>query len=349
MKLRQKVVFDIAYINKAEKIFFSWDIFSNAMSFSQLDSQLACLGMWVEEVYSYLTQNKNAMVLHLASGICRAAELIPIVEEYQGLLSKEALDSVNLFFKVEPKLRALISKSQQDSRIGKFKFLVDGIDNDKAVQLLQRAVDAGLLDQRFQPLPETSRGEQKVIAFAVGQMLELPNRGRWLPFDKLWPYKDKNLSSLHLPQVKNDGIKSVMSLYPEVDFSGLLQKKKTNLYFYSRNTQKSIEYLYNSLKNEKYISENTTYSQFCSIFANQKGREPIVWLKAQSSLGYFIYNAFAETNEKIWTITQECFTINGKPPHRGTLCSFTSKVIRQKRVIDARLLEIAEHYKNSIK
>ena len=60
------------------------------------------------------------------------------------------------------------------------------LDNDKARNILQRFVDAGMLDGQFQPL--VSRAQAALIADAVSMRLNIVKK--WKVFESLWKRKN---------------------------------------------------------------------------------------------------------------------------------------------------------------
>lgn len=60
------------------------------------------------------------------------------------------------------------------------------LDNDKARNILQRFVDAGMLDGQFQPL--VSRAQAALIADAVSMRLNIVKK--WKVFESLWNRKN---------------------------------------------------------------------------------------------------------------------------------------------------------------
>lgn len=346
LQLRQRVAIDIAKINMTLKQLLYWMELKPEQYVPVLDSQLAHLGEWADEVHTFLCNDKNPMVFHLAMHIYPLPQLPEYLYIYERQMNRKVASSIKVYLDTIPKIKHLYAANRQQLIGKRLSYLVGNLACEKAADLLQRAVDADLLDSRFQPLEETTRGQQKTIAFAVSQLMGFPERGRWVDFNNLWPYKDGNLSTRQLPVNNREIIDKVMALYPEADFSDLLQKSYDNVHFSCKITKESVEFLYFALKNGEYISKKTTFSQFYSIFVAQRHRKPVEWLSTQNLLGCLVHLAFNKPYEPIWRITCECFTVRGKRPNCAGLRSNVAKVIREERISDKRLLEIIEKFRN---
>lgn len=67
--------------------------------------------------------------------------------------------------------------------------LPEELNNDNAKRLLRRAINAGLLDERYQKKTENSTWAQlKVLAKYIGAACDLWNKGGWIVFERLWDY-----------------------------------------------------------------------------------------------------------------------------------------------------------------
>ena len=80
----------------------------------------------------------------------------------------------------------------------------------KAKDILQKAIDAGLLDSNYKPTPQMTRAQQK--AFAIGMGLECGFFGKHLkPFKEYWGVK--NLGQVKLESYAESSIERVKMLF----------------------------------------------------------------------------------------------------------------------------------------
>lgn len=344
MKPRQKVVYDIACINKVMKELACCSALRPGSYYPLLEDELANLGEWTAEVYAYIKVDDSAIVGQLVELMYDYPELRQYQERHRSVMPLNVSSSISQAGVLLPKLRRFISNRQCKEK-GLYLFLEDGLANENAAAFLQRAVDAKLLTNRYQPTRKTSLTELKAIAYAVGTLMHLSPRKKWVFFEKQWSCACKDIRHAYIPREKRDKINNVIRLYPEVDFTPLLEPDNKKLYYLCRTTKESRKYLYFALKNGEYISKNTTFQHFCRIFACNTRRKPIQWIAMQCLLGYLVYHAFKRPNDKLWLTTSECFSVNGKKPNACTLKSHTGKIIREETILDKKLLDIAETFK----
>jgi hypothetical protein len=344
MKPRQKVVYDIACINKVMKELACCSALRPGSYYPMLDDELASLGEWTAEVYAYIKEDDSAIVGQLVELMFEYPELRQYQERHRSVMPLNVSSSISKAVVLLPTLRRFISNRKRKEK-GQYLFLADGLANEKAAAFLQRAVDAKLLTNRYQPTRKTSLTELKAIAYAVGTLMHLSPRKKWVLFEQQWSCSDGNIRHAYIPRERMEKINNVIRLYPDVDFKPLLEPENRYLYYSCKTTQKSKEYLYFALKNGEYISKITSFQQFCRIFACNTRRKPIQWIAMQCLLGYLVYHAFKKPNDKLWLTTSECFSVNGKKPNVWTLRSQTSKIIRDGTILDKKLLDIAKTFK----
>ena len=113
-----------------------------------------------------------------------------------------------------------ICRQYQREEKGQYKDLVETLANEQVATLLQRAVDAGLLDNHFQPTPDTKTLQLRVIAFAVSSICKFPRI--YVDFEKQWSHTTSyRISTCSIPKYRTKFYEYAKSLYPEVDFSPL--------------------------------------------------------------------------------------------------------------------------------
>ena len=136
---------------------------------------------------------------------------------------------------------------------GQYSDLIEPLANEQTVALMQRAVDAGLLDIHFQPSSKATTLQLRVIAFAVSSMCKLPHM--YAPFEKQWENNIKSrISTCNIPKRNVDQLNYAMELYPEVDFKPLFEPTQDISAFYTPQDRDDIIRLYKSLLKYGYIS-----------------------------------------------------------------------------------------------
>ena len=175
MKPRQKVVYDIACINKVMKELACCSALRPGSYYPMLDDELASLGEWTAEVYAYIKEDDSAIVGQLVELMFEYPELRQYQERHRSVMPLNVSSSISKAVVLLPTLRRFISNRKRKEK-GQYLFLADGLANEKAAAFLQRAVDAKLLTNRYQPTRKTSLTELKAIAYAVGTLMHLSPR-----------------------------------------------------------------------------------------------------------------------------------------------------------------------------
>ena len=79
-----------------------------------------------------------------------------------------------------------LPKGEEAKKASQTSTIPSELDNDRARNILQRFVDAGMLDGQFQPL--ASRAQAALIADAVSMQLNIVKK--WKVFESLWKRKN---------------------------------------------------------------------------------------------------------------------------------------------------------------
>ena len=79
-----------------------------------------------------------------------------------------------------------LPKGEEAKKASQTSTIPSELDNDRARNILQRFVDAGMLDGQFQPL--VSRAQAALIADAVSMQLNIVKK--WKVFESLWKRKN---------------------------------------------------------------------------------------------------------------------------------------------------------------
>lgn len=317
----QAVVY-LSQLNRISKIVTSWMLLSQSID----------MGL-VRDVFRAVQKNQVDVVIylqgHITENLAKLTETISPMSELQAfLLAKKKKNSISsneriMLSEIYNAVSALkeyvkIWRNQQIST--KYKMLIKPFANEVALEAFNRAVKAGFLLPDYKLAPSLTRTQRKVLAFAIGQLLVIPTRKRYVYFEQQW--ECDRIGCIYLPECFQDEIDVVRNAFPEVDYSSLLNSNPGFCFSVPYSTER-IKELFNMLMEQHYIDSNTKYSAFKRIFSlgNQANFEPVEWKKNLRSLSYFVYNVLAPTNKDYWTKAQYCFTVNGKTPNRGTLRS----------------------------
>ena len=202
--------------------------------------------------------------------------------------------------------------------------LPDELANDEAAMLLQRAIEAGLLREDYQPREHTSKAQLRFLAYGVGTALRL--RRKWKPFETLWNID--SLPGVYLPTTKSVSFEDIISLYPEVDFSKISVKYDMNIsnecvimeptitdpvHYDSTVSVSELKNVYRNLIDFKYLSDKTTLDQwlYFSIGNEYSGNlPPILWNREVKALAMLINKVLDNNNDnKKWQIASTIFRI----------------------------------------
>ena len=86
----------------------------------------------------------------------------------------------------------------------------DELNTDAARAVLQRAIDAGFLDEKYQPVAgKMTRGQQK--AFAIYASKELGLRRAWKPFELLW--NCKHLQQVDIEDTSEERVREIAKMF----------------------------------------------------------------------------------------------------------------------------------------
>ena len=205
--------------------------------------------------------------------------------------------------------------------------------NDKAVALLQRAVDARILDEDFMPAEGTKNFQLKLIAIAFNQITGCSHRDQWCHFEELW---GRPVSRREVPLTKGSEIYKIIHLYPEADFSEIISPKNKKSTLTTDLTTKQATKLWHLLVRNRYVDKKTSLDDFLSILGlSYAPYTPVNWTsKGMNSLVYFIMALFRPLNNDLHRKAVDCFTYNGQSLNYGTLKSKGSYVMRFRDKMD---------------
>lgn len=344
---RQEAVIKIAKINR---IVGEWkyrlDV-NGKVEYDTLSSDLPHIGEWTKEIYLYLEQNPSPLLIRQIDNIGFTDLLEHYVQEHRGEIEASYLKALDSYV-THMRALVLLCNKQKENQKGSYTEFPGPLANERVATLLQRAVDTGILDSHYQPLPHIKTIQLKIIAFAISTICGF--RHPYTYFEKLWKRENGNrISTTHTPKRNTGYLDATKALYPEVDFTALEQKHESET-FYTPQSDEDREKLYRDLLKGGYIASKTTLKIFSGIFDKEKFRQPVEWIKDQRQLAYFIHLAFSKYNRRhLWVKGECCFRINGAIPHRQCLITGYSWINRAGWMdkYDMRLKEICETFNHA--
>lgn len=341
---RQEVVIKISKINR---IIGEWkyrlDI-GSVVTDGILSPDAIQMGEWVQEIQCYLEQNPSHHLRHQIANIGFTEQMETFVDKHRNKLSADLANSLGCYVKNMYSLQSLCSR-QAVVQEGQYMGLTESLANEQVVSLLRRAINAGLLDSHYQPTPQAQTIQLRVIAFAISSICGF--RHSYIHFERLWKRENGyRLSTCGIPKYKTGSYEKAKALYPEVDFSEFVPKHEVET-FYTPQSKEDKRRLFNDLLKFGYIAPDTSLKTFLGIFDKEKFMQPVVWIKDQRQLAYFIQMAFGIYNKKsLWVKGVCCFRVNGSVPHKEC---FTTGYSAIKRVgwfdkYDVQLKSICERF-----
>lgn len=210
---------------------------------------------------------------------------------------------------------------------GEYENLLPFFSNEEAQGLLQRAVDAGLLKDDYQPRESTARFQLKLIAICMMEIMEYQHGSKWCYFEQLWK---KDVARRSIPLTKGMAINRVAVLYPEVNLWGLILPKHNQLALKTDLTEEQARKLFKGLVHYGYLGSRTPVENFLSIMGiGEYPFHTVNWIgTGMNSLVYCVKRICGHKNSDLLKRMCDCFTVNGQPLNHGTLKTKSSYVDR---------------------
>lgn len=207
--------------------------------------------------------------------------------------------------------------------------LVPFFANDEIKELLDRAVMAGLLDDKYQPKKTTKRYHLKLIAYGIANIKELKTRNKWCHFEKLWNTGCNRISAIRVPMTKARDVYRVTKLYPEVDYYSFLNTKECVKTFKTSLNKEQATWLCKMLKENGFLDARVSTEAFLAIMNLLRiPPSPINWTGSLDSLIYFTREMFMELNPSFAHLTANWFTNNNANVNYGTIKTKSSQLNR---------------------
>ncbi len=340
---RQQAAIKIAKVNRFIKQMNYWSELGENIHPAAFGDDIYSMSSWVKEIQGYLRTDKNFLLL---ADLIECVGDISVIDEYVGKRNCHMEEIMRQsLVGLSRNMKALLTECEQlrkESK-GHYSMLPDPLCNETAIKLLERAVKTSFLDKEFKPTSKANYNNLKIVAYAVSQIMQFDKKHTYCHFEAMW---HKRLSPVMLPSYKKESCEETMGMYPEVDFTPLLEGNETVVFNCPFGDERK-DFLRRELARHGYIARNTTTKQFLAIFDKDKFQTPVNWLKEQRQLGVLAKLAFAPTNNKnLWLKTVTCFTVNGKHPHKGSLSTGSSLLERTGALenYDAVLTSICKAY-----
>ena len=331
---RQEVVIALAKINMMNKQVAYWIDLNQELDKISIALEIEKVPRWIEEILEYMKGNSCRGVVKFAQKMYDIEYLKNALKESKKRWSKTTIILLSDFCMSMDKLFSASNIYNKMYKRGPYGELEELLSNEKAANLLQRAVDAGYLDCNYYPKASTTPFQLKAIAWGVGQQIKIPWRQQWTTFERQW--KTPRIGTVPFPEKRTQALEDVKALYPEVDYSPLIAIRE-NEFFNMPTDESRINELFLALFTYDYIDKKTTFSQFQKIFGIQDENtafKPVNWIKDQRKLTYFVRFAFGKKNKSIWLKTKHCFTVNGNVPNLGSLKSGFQAIVRDNPEIE---------------
>lgn len=212
---------------------------------------------------------------------------------------------------------------------GEYANLVPFFANPQAKELLDRAVNAGLLKTDYQPAAGVTRYQLKLIATAINTILDFSYRDKWCHFAEQW---GQDVHRVMIPFTKGVAINQIARLYPEVVLWEEIVPSGDGRILQNDFSESQARALYSGLMRKGYLGHHTPIESFLSILGmGDAPFNPINWIdRGYNSLIYFAKEAFGALNSDILLKLCDCFTCNGKSINHSSLKSRSSYVYRNK-------------------
>lgn len=319
---RQEVVIALAKINMMNKQVAYWIDLDQDVDNITKAIDIDIVPVWKDEIIQFMKENPCKMVVNIAEKMYPIDYLKKCLKARSKKYQPITIQKLSKFAEAIEELYSYSSIYYKMYKTSPYGILEEPLANEKAAELLKRAIDAGYLDVNYFPCKGTTKLHLKAIAWGVGQQIGIKWRIQWVTFERQW--KCERIGTIPLPECYSKDLEDVKKLYPEVDYSPLL-KKKEDEFFKSPKDECRVEELFLALVAFGYIDRKSTYSQFRKAFGIKDQSDdnfvPVNWIRDQRNLTYFIHYTFRKTNKDIWVKTKNCFTVNGKTPNKGSLKS----------------------------
>jgi hypothetical protein len=183
------------------------------------------LGEWAEEIQAHWEVSKDDYTpielnkIYVTDKYYKISQMPNMISVAQRIITmvivtREVKDSLSKFVEIMTMLKANIEDYQRKKQ-GKLFNVPEELQSNEAIRLLDLCVKENLLDDHYQPTPETKRFQLLLIAYGIGISLKMDPI--YTVFEDLW--KIKYLRHQSVPkQSKADMKDKVKKLFPKVEY-----------------------------------------------------------------------------------------------------------------------------------
>ena len=327
MLKRHEVALAIAKINRVTKVAIKDNFDTSPSEFRVvIERDFSYISLWAEEVKAFWSDNPTASLTDDILCLLPPNFLMMQYQNGKTVLERKHYQTLLAYNRIMSQLQADCLKLINKGQSAYFAGLPDALQSDKALDLLNVGISAGLLDSHYHPLSSASPQQLKILGYGIATKLKFKKSCFWAPLDEFW---NTSLAKVRLPLLHHGSIRRIMDLFPSVDF-GPLFKSDEKLFFTCPYNRTRIKTMYKSLLIGGYISPDTRESQMMGLFNLDNDTEPVNWIKEGRLLAYFVRCAFSQNNKNIWATAASRFQINGEIVNVGTMKSATVGIKKVK-------------------
>ena len=322
---RHEAAMAIAIINRTSKQVYDGIRLSNIDAVEYALAEHPDFEETAESIISYIEQDKDKKLYD---------QLVYLVDSSHFSKFYKTLKDENLKNELSELMDCLdtlheYAKQCINEYYKEYPGLVPFFANDEIKELLDRAVKAGLLDEKYQPMKTTKRYHLKLIAYGIATIKELKTRNKWCHFEKLWNTGCNRLSAIRVPMTKARDVYRVTKLYPEVDYYSFLNTKECVKTFKTSLNKEQATWLCKMLKANGFLDAKVSTESFLAIMKLLRiPPSPINWTGSLNSLIYFTREMFMELNPSFAHLTANWFTNNNANVNYGTIKTKSSQLNR---------------------
>ena len=321
---RQDTAINIAIVNKESKQIATACRLRNNDMIDQVLSSGTDIPALAESIIGYIREDRDPI---LYKQLMHLANTAPIHSYMRAQSRYKNSGKVKEIAAAVDRLNEFGNEMYYKAGDSEYENLVPFFSNDESKELLQRAVQAGLLKQDYRPKETTPRFQLKLIAMCMIEIQKYGQGDKWNHFEELW---GADIARRIIPLTKGVAINRVAVLYPEVNLWSLILPKKNKIALKTDLTEEQARKLFKALVHYGYLGPRTPVENFLSIMGI--GGHPfhsVNWIsKGQNSLVYFVKRVFGHMNSDLLKKMCDCFTVNGQTLNHGTLKTKSSYVDR---------------------
>jgi len=324
---RQQAMICIAKMNRYSRQISTTIEAGTTLDLKRIAPEIGDVIEWGEDILNFLHKNPTYEIIREISAIYEPCKIVLYLKSNKKLKPDTKI-FLKEFVQTTGKLQDYADKYQKQYRKGPYEKLVDELAYTEAKDVFVRIKDAGFLDEDFKLKKTTSRIQSVVLGWTIINLLKLPKRKSWAVIERQW--NCGRIGNIPLPEQRTKEIDKVKAIFPELDYSTLFREPSEKHFDVKCGEDVQME-VFLTLVTHGFISKRTKFENFAKMFtANKRNNfKPVDWIGSVRLLTYFVYHAFAYTNNKYLERTRYCFTLKGKPLNKGTLKSTTSLSVRQ--------------------